>query len=897
MEESDSKNGIENLFKDVTFYIVGDISEQVVDLLSKYGGKRDAYLSQMVSHVIADDVENHEYQEARELFELPCVMSDWVLMSVKCKKLLDKEIFAPEGRLFSGIVVCASMLSESDWLLIWGMVVYYGGRCEAALTSKCTHLITTAAEGAKYIEALKREDTVKIVTPDWVADSVGKGERLDESTYHPRLIVYPKPPSPPRPFSPLKQEPAELSQDGMKLLHVPSSSTDRRSPMEFGGYASSRPGTPGSASTKEALAKLVNNRKQDLPLPRQQTMNVAGASGQYPVSPSHHPGMQVSMHPSRSPAPQSFPNPGPHVANFGHPLHPGASPRAQSLHPPGLNSPHNAMVHQQQAKLRNITNSVENHKQQQVRHPLQHKVGFPPGAGQQLPKHPPPGYYQQNVLGPPGQQQQQQQMWPQYWGHDPTDSVPPELCLLGCIFYINDYPKLLGPEQVNVWKKVIEQHGGQVDLSYSNRVTHVLCANQKTDVFQLALRDQRRTVSAFWLNDVLLKKKLLPPWQALHLPLLYSEDGQRPCSNQIISITNFEGDDRTRVKQMISALGAKYTGYMTRANSVLVCKYPEGTKYQKAKEWQIDVVNIQWLSDLILGHMDALRKPVQPRYLQVRQGDEFQMDLSKVQHLMAAWRNPLKVSKEIWKRFSPSLKKNSLAMGQENVQNIQSPKKFKLEPNQSVDLNAPGPRVLFTGFPKGLTRLLQSMIIQLGGAVVEHPQQCTHLVAQSFSRTMKFFVAINVCHHIVSKQWVEESHRHGNFLIEGPYILHDPAGEVEMKCSLAHSLNRARTRPLFAGLTFFITPSVQPPVCDLKMVVESAGGTFSRKPRLPAKKLESLVDDQNRPTYIVVTCAEDIHLCEDLINYNIRLYTSEFILTGVMRQELDYHHFLIDVQR
>lgn len=46
----------------------------MIDVLTKYGGKRDTYLSEMVSHVIADDIENHEYQEARELFELPCVM-------------------------------------------------------------------------------------------------------------------------------------------------------------------------------------------------------------------------------------------------------------------------------------------------------------------------------------------------------------------------------------------------------------------------------------------------------------------------------------------------------------------------------------------------------------------------------------------------------------------------------------------------------------------------------------------------------------------------------------------------------------------------------------------------------------------------------------------------------
>ena len=47
---------------------------QVIGKLKKGGGKRDTYLCEMVTHVIADDVTNHEYQEARELFELPCVM-------------------------------------------------------------------------------------------------------------------------------------------------------------------------------------------------------------------------------------------------------------------------------------------------------------------------------------------------------------------------------------------------------------------------------------------------------------------------------------------------------------------------------------------------------------------------------------------------------------------------------------------------------------------------------------------------------------------------------------------------------------------------------------------------------------------------------------------------------
>lgn len=42
----------------------------------------------MVSHVIADDIENHEYQEARELFELPCVMVSGGTFYFKAKSMV-----------------------------------------------------------------------------------------------------------------------------------------------------------------------------------------------------------------------------------------------------------------------------------------------------------------------------------------------------------------------------------------------------------------------------------------------------------------------------------------------------------------------------------------------------------------------------------------------------------------------------------------------------------------------------------------------------------------------------------------------------------------------------------------------------------------------------------------
>lgn len=401
-----------DFFKNVTFYIVGDIAEEVIALLTKGGGKRDTYLCEMVTHVIADDITNHEYQEARELFELPCVMSEWVTLSVKCKSLLDKKLFAPEGRLFSGVVACASQVEEEDRLPLWGMIVYHGGRCQGNLTPQCTHLITAAAEGPKYETALEHEDTLKVVTPDWVTDSIERNTVQDEKVYHPRLIVYPKPESPPKPETPPKHEAMEVptspSNQELRLQ-----STEERRPSDESAKGS-RPTTP-SAAAKEALARMVNHRMQDFP-------------------------------PQRPP-----------------PVAPGI-----------------------QQKLRNITNNMDIHKPQ----------GRPSQKGNPLlshhpqqpsPRHPPPSYYMPPVpMGLPfPHQQQQAPSWPSYWGHDPADNVPPDMCLLGCIFYITDYPKIVGLEQIAVWKQVIEQHGGQVDPSYSNRVTHVLCANQKSDVFLL----------------------------------------------------------------------------------------------------------------------------------------------------------------------------------------------------------------------------------------------------------------------------------------------------------------------------------------------------------------------------------------------------------------------------
>lgn len=61
----------------------------------------------------------------------------------------------------------------------------------------------------------------------------------------------------------------------------------------------------------------------------------------------------------------------------------------------------------------------------------------------------------------------------------------------------------------------------------------------------------------------------------------------------------------------------------------------EGAKYEKAKEWRVPVVNVHWLNDLVLGHLSALKLPVNHRYQQFHTEDPFQVEMYKVAHLMS----------------------------------------------------------------------------------------------------------------------------------------------------------------------------------------------------------------------------------------------------------------------
>ncbi|KAG9476412.1 hypothetical protein GDO78_003128 [Eleutherodactylus coqui] len=493
------------------------------------------------------------------------------------------------------------------------------------------------------------------------------------------------------------------------------------------------------------------------------------------------------------------------------------------------------------------------------------------------------GPIQQLPLQTTNQQPPQSQ---QLHGHDPSLEIPEDYFLMGCVFAIADYPEQMSDKQLlATWKRIIQTHGGTVDPTLTSRCTHLLCESQVSSMYAQAMKERKRCITAHWLNTVLKKKKMVPPHRTLHFPVAFPPGG-KPCSQHIVSVTGFVDSDRDDLKLMAYLAGAKYTGYLCRSNTVLICKEPTGMKYEKAKEWRIPCVNALWLCDILLGNFEALRQIQNSRYTVFNLQDPLAPSSHLVSNLLDAWRVPLKVSSEVLMSIRIPLKPKQnepvVQPKRPRIEDLPPPTK-KLSPNET-------PHVMFTGFDPSQVQQYVKKLYILGGEVVDSAQKCTHLIASKVTRTVKFLTAISVAKHIVTPEWLDESFKCQKLVDEQSYILRDAEAEVLFCFSLEESLKRARVAPLFKGKYFYITPGICPSLSTMKSIVECAGGKILTRPPSFRKIMEHK-QNKSLAEIILISCENDLHLCREYFAGSIDVHNAEFVLTGVLTQTLDYESY------
>ncbi|KOX76549.1 PAX-interacting protein 1 [Melipona quadrifasciata] len=474
----------------------------------------------------------------------------------------------------------------------------------------------------------------------------------------------------------------------------------------------------------------------------------------------------------------------------------------------------------------------------------------------------------------------------QFYGHNPNLKLPPDLFLLGCIFVIVEYD-VQRPNDVSVWKQVIERHGGEVEPQYCTRATHILAITQKHPTVVQALREGKRCVSAHWLSDVVSKQQVVPPWHALHFPTPFSLT-ELPCAKQIVSLSGFEGEERAKVKYMLEALGAKVTNYFTRHNTLLVCRRPDGQKYKKAREWQTGVVNAQWLTDLLCGQMNALHQTENPKYQQYSLSNPFRLDYSLVPHLMAAWKMPINITQESYDKVK------QVGQGPNSIRKYKKPRldgpllnkdPHLLGLDEPIVVSNPDPpppdkqpRILFSGINP---RKHAKRIRELGGALAASWRDATHLVMTAPRRTVKLLCCLSRCKYIVTLQWLLDCSARNTFLDESGYMLGDSEFEKNFNCNIEKALASPNRGTVLKGKIFYVTPSVIPSPPAIAEIIESAGGTMEKTRRSVAQIQEM---NSNKLTYIIITHENDLHLLSDVLRVNISVFSAEIVLGAVARQ-------------
>ncbi|XP_028417080.1 mediator of DNA damage checkpoint protein 1-like isoform X2 [Dendronephthya gigantea] len=224
------------------------------------------------------------------------------------------------------------------------------------------------------------------------------------------------------------------------------------------------------------------------------------------------------------------------------------------------------------------------------------------------------------------------------------------------------------------------------------------------------------------------------------------------------------------------------------------------------------------------------------------------------------------------KRSSSTASTSSNASSKVSRSGRKGKKQMKENSEDSADV-----KIVFTGLQDSAFNKANKIVQALGGKVVEHLEDCTHLVTDKVRRTVKLLCAISRGIPVVDMCWLEASKKRKSFADSESYILKDDDAQQKFSFSMERSLKLARDDSLLDGYKIHVTPNVRPSPPEMKEIIKSAKGEVLT--RMPTTR------DAKNDNVIVLSCEEDKNLC---IKAKIRkAYTAELLLTGILKQQLD----------
>ncbi|KAK6020821.1 BRCA1 protein, partial [Ostertagia ostertagi] len=328
-----------------------------------------------------------------------------------------------------------------------------------------------------------------------------------------------------------------------------------------------------------------------------------------------------------------------------------------------------------------------------------------------------------------------------------------------------------------------------------------------------------------WLVDVLMKKQMDVPWRHAHLPSVFV-DGCRPLLGKLISFSGFDESERAAMKFMVEAMGARFTPYLSRHNNILIAKTAGVEKVEKAREWDIQVVNYQWLADNYAGQrVDADNQ----RY-QLGQPCEgvspgpyaLEMINDQFKQLLLAWKMPLIVSPEQWR----------LACNQHH-RRANCSRKHRSTKSWGARIRRTWLRLV------GSTMKINMFLLRNCDIWVD--ELCEE-VSECYTPGDNEWSAHGAAiggdlfgeehrESLLDSAWINDAEQ---WMIRSITFLHDEDQERHLGYNCKRSVVRARHKKVFEDVQFYITPSVEPSRAVLTKLIRLAGGTVHENRPAPA---------------------------------------------------------------
>ncbi|KAI9876724.1 MAG: hypothetical protein M1830_005860 [Pleopsidium flavum] len=166
----------------------------LASIASQMGAIHKLDLTSDVTHLLVGDSDTPKYKYVAKLRPdvkslrpewVDAVRKSWIEGGATDVEALEAQYTLP---VFVGLRICVTGFEELDYRQqVLDLININGGDYRGDLTKDVTHLVAKTAEGKKY--AYAGAWGIKIVSTEWLRDSLERGMILDESLYHPTTPV------------------------------------------------------------------------------------------------------------------------------------------------------------------------------------------------------------------------------------------------------------------------------------------------------------------------------------------------------------------------------------------------------------------------------------------------------------------------------------------------------------------------------------------------------------------------------------------------------------------------------------------------------------------------------------------------------------------------------------